>query len=72
MIEFVSVSFALKVTSVVILLGILLAIFLASLVVILLGMLLLVVVIFPITFRENLGRGVVVVVVMWTAFLWSW
>ena len=36
-IEFVSVSFALKVTSVVILLGILLAIFLASLVVILFG-----------------------------------
>ena len=61
-----------KVTSVVNLLGILLAIFLASLVVILLAMLLLVVVIFPITFRENLGRGVVVVVVMWTAFLWSW
>ena len=54
------------------LLGILLSIFLASLVVILLGVLLLVVVIFPITFRENLGRGVVLMVVMWTAFLWSW
>ena len=53
-----------KVTSVVNLIGILLAIFLASLVVILFAMLLLmlVVVIFPITLREHLGRG----------WLWWW